>query len=307
MASLLVQNGTLRTGDIIVAGTAVGRVRVMTNENGKELKAAGPSVPVEITGLAETPNAGDVFDAVSDERLARELVEQRKQKAKEELFNAKQKVTLDNLFDQLSEGDLKELNIIVKADVQGSVEAVRESLVKLSNEEVRVNVIHGGVGAINESDVMLAQTSGAIIVGFNVRPDGVAKAAAERDGVDMRMYRVIYDCIEEIKAAMKGMLAPKFRENQLGTAEVRNVYKISGVGTIAGCYITNGKVSRSCQIRVVRDGIVISEDKIDSLRRFKDDVKEVAQGYECGIGLEKFSDIKEGDIFEAFVMEEYRD
>ena len=307
VASLLVQNGTLRTGDIIVAGTAVGRVRVMTNENGKELKAAGPSVPVEITGLAETPNAGDVFDAVSDERLARELVEQRKQKAKEELFNAKQKVTLDNLFDQLSEGDLKELNIIVKADVQGSVEAVRDSLVKLSNDEVRVNVIHGGVGAINESDVMLAQTSGAIIVGFNVRPDGVAKAAAERDGVDMRMYRVIYDCIEEIKAAMKGMLAPKFRENQLGTSEVRNVYKISGVGTIAGCYITNGKVSRSCQIRVVRDGIVISEDKIDSLRRFKDDVKEVAQGYECGIGLEKFSDIKEGDIFEAFVMEEYRD
>ena len=207
----------------------------------------------------------------------------------------------------MSEGDLKELNIIVKADVQGSVEAVRDSLVKLSNDEVRVNVIHGGVGAINESDVMLAQTAGAIIVGFNVRPDGVAKAAAERDGVDMRMYRVIYDCIDEIKSAMRGMLAPKFRENQLGTAEVRNVYKISGVGTIAGCYITNGKVSRSCQIRVVRDGIVISEDKIDSLRRFKDDVKEVAQGYECGIGLEKFSDIKEGDVFEAFIMEEYRD
>ena len=307
VASLLVQNGTLHTGDIIVAGTAVGRVRVMSNENGKELKTAGPSVPVEITGLAETPNAGDVFDAVSDERLARELVEQRKQKAKEELFNAKQKVTLDNLFDQLSEGDLKELNIIVKADVQGSVEAVRESLVKLSNEEVKVSVIHGGVGAVNESDVMLAQTSGAIIVGFNVRPDAVAKAAAERDGVDMRMYRVIYDCIEEVKAAMKGMLAPKFRENQLGTAEVRNVYKISNVGTVAGCYITNGKVLRSCQIRVVRDGIVICEDKIDSLRRFKDDVKEVAQGYECGIGLEKFADIQEGDIFEAFIMEEYRD
>ena len=307
VASLLVQNGTLHTGDIIVAGTAVGRVRVMANENGRELKAAGPSVPVEITGLAETPNAGDVFDAVSDERLARELVEQRKQKAKEELFNAKQKVTLDNLFDQLSEGDLKELNIIVKADVQGSVEAVRESLVKLSNEEVKVNVIHGGVGAINESDVMLAQTSGAIIVGFNVRPDGVAKTTAERDGVDMRMYRVIYDCIEEVKAAMKGMLAPKYRENQLGTAEVRTVYKISNVGTVAGCYITNGKVTRSSQIRVVRDGIVICEDKIDSLRRFKDDVKEVAQGYECGIGLEKFADIKEGDIFEAFIMEEYRD
>lgn len=307
VASLLVQSGTLHTGDIIVAGTSVGRVRVMANENGRELKAAGPSVPVEITGLAETPNAGDVFDAVSDERLARELVEQRKQKAKEELFNAKQKVTLDNLFDQLSEGDLKELNIIVKADVQGSVEAVRDSLVKLSNEEVKVNVIHGGVGAINESDVMLAQTSGAIIVGFNVRPDGVAKTTAERDGVDMRMYRVIYDCIEEVKAAMKGMLAPKYRENQLGTAEVRTVYKISNVGTVAGCYITNGKVTRSSQIRVVRDGIVICEDKIDSLRRFKDDVKEVAQGYECGIGLEKFADIKEGDIFEAFIMEEYRD
>ena len=307
VASLLVQNGTLKSGDIIVAGTAVGRVRVMTNENGRELKEAGPSVPVEITGLAETPNAGDVFDAVTDERLARELVEQRKQKAKEELFNAKQRVTLDNLFDQLSEGDLKELNIIVKADVQGSVEAVRDSLEKLSNDEVKVRVIHGGVGAINESDVMLAQTSGAIIVGFNVRPDGVAKAAAERDGVDMRMYRVIYDCIEEIKTAMKGMLAPKFRENQLGTAEVRNVYKISNVGTVAGCYITNGKVTRACQIRVVRDGIVICEDKIASLRRFKDDVKEVAQGYECGIGLEKFADIKEGDIFEAFIMEEYRD
>lgn len=307
VASLLVQNGTLKSGDIIVAGTAVGRVRVMTNENGKELKEAGPSVPVEITGLAETPNAGDIFDAVTDERLARELVEQRKQKAKEELFNAKQRVTLDNLFDQLSEGDLKELNIIVKADVQGSVEAVRDSLEKLSNDEVKVRVIHGGVGAINESDVMLAQTSGAIIVGFNVRPDGVAKTAAERDGVDMRMYRVIYDCIEEIKAAMKGMLAPKFRENQLGTAEVRNVYKISNVGTVAGCYITNGKVTRACQIRVVRDGIVICEDKIASLRRFKDDVKEVAQGYECGIGLEKFADIKEGDVFEAFIMEEYRD
>lgn len=307
VASLLVQNGTLKSGDIIVAGTAVGRVRVMTNENGRELKEAGPSVPVEITGLAETPNAGDVFDAVTDERLARELVEQRKQKAKEELFNAKQRVTLDNLFDQLSEGDLKELNVIVKADVQGSVEAVRDSLEKLSNDEVKVRVIHGGVGAINESDVMLAQTSGAIIVGFNVRPDGVAKAAAERDGVDMRMYRVIYDCIEEIKAAMKGMLAPKFRENQLGMAEVRNVYKISNVGTVAGCYITNGKVTRACQIRVVRDGIVICEDKIASLRRFKDDVKEVAQGYECGIGLEKFADIKEGDIFEAFIMEEYRD
>ena len=307
VATLLVQNGTLKTGDIIVAGTAVGRVRLMTDENGKQVKVAGPSVPVEITGLAETPSAGDNFDAVSDERLARELVEQRKEKIKNEQLGSAQKVTLDNLFSQLSVGDLKDLNIIVKADVQGSVEAVKDSLVKLSNDEVRVNVIHGGVGAVNESDVMLAQTSGAIIVGFNVRPDAVAAAAAERDGVDVRMYRVIYDCIEEIEAAMKGMLAPKYRENILGTAEVRNTYKISNVGTIAGCYITNGKVTRACKIRVVRDGIVICEDAIASLRRFKDDVKEVAQGYECGIGLEKFADIKEGDIFEAFIMEEYRD
>ncbi len=307
VATLLVQNGTLYAGDIIVAGTAVGRVRLMTDENGRQVKQAGPSVPVEITGLAETPSAGDNFDAVSDERLARELVEQRKEKIKNEQFNAKQKVTLDNLFSQLSEGELKELNVIVKADVQGSVEAVKDSLVKLSNNEVRVSVIHGGVGAVNESDVMLAQTSGAIIVGFNVRPDSVAAAAAEKDGVDIRMYRVIYDCIEEIEAAMKGMLAPKYRESILGTAEVRNTYKISSVGTIAGCYITNGKVTRSCKIRVVRDGIVICEDAIASLRRFKDDVKEVAQGYECGIGLEKFADIKDGDVFEAFVMEEYRD
>ncbi len=307
VATLLVQNGTLNAGDIIVAGTSVGRVRLMTDENGKQVKTAGPSVPVEITGLAETPSAGDSFDAVSDERLARELVEQRKEKIKNEQLGSAQKVTLDNLFSQLSEGDLKDLNIIVKADVQGSVEAVKDSLVKLSNDEVRVNVIHGGVGAVNESDVMLAQTSGAIIVGFNVRPDAVAAAAAERDGVDVRMYRVIYDCIEEIEAAMKGMLAPKYRENILGTAEVRNTYKISNVGTIAGCYITNGKVTRACQIRVVRDGIIICEDAISSLRRFKDDVKEVAQGYECGIGLEKFADIKDGDVFEAFIMEEYRD
>ena len=307
VASLLVQNGTLKTGDIIVAGTSVGRVRMMTDENGKEVKSAGPSVPVEITGLAETPAAGDGFDAVSDERLARELVEQRKEKIKNDAFNAKEKVTLDNLFNQLSEGDLKSLNIVVKADVQGSVEAVKESLEKLSNEEVKVSVIHGGVGAINESDVMLAQTSGAIVVGFNVRPDAVAKEAADRDGVDIRTYRIIYDCIEEIEAAMKGMLAPKFRESILGTVEVRNTYKISNVGTIAGCYVTNGKVTRSAKIRLVRDGIVICEDEIASLRRFKDDVKEVAQGYECGIGLEKFADIKDGDVFEAFIMEEYKE
>ncbi len=307
IATLLVQNGTLHSGDIIVAGTSVGRVRVMTNEKGKVLKEAGPSVPVEIAGLAETPSAGDVFDAVSDERLARELVEQRKQKIKDEKFNAAQKVTLDNLFEKFNEGNLKELNIIVKADVQGSVEAVKESLIKLSNDEVRVNVIHGAVGGVNETDVMLAQTSGAIIVGFNVRPDAVAKAAAEKDGVDIRLYRIIYEAIEEIEAAMKGMLAPKFRNVDMASIEVRSTFKISGAGTIAGCYVTSGKVTRACNIRVVRDGIVIAEDKIDSLRRFKDDVKEVAQGYECGIGLEKFADIKDGDVFEAYIVEEYRD
>ena len=307
IATLLVQNGTLRSGDIIVAGTSVGRVRVMLDENGRSVKEAGPSVPVEITGLDEVPSAGDNFDAVSDERLARQLVEQRKQKAKDEAFKATQKVTLDNLFSQLEQGELKDLNVIVKAVVQGSVEAVRDSLVKLSNDEVRVNVIHGGVGAINESDEMLAATSGAIIVGFNVRPDSVAKEAAERDGVEMRLYRVIYDCIDEIEAAMKGMLAPKFREAVLGNLEVRQTYKVSGVGTVAGCYVRDGKITRDAKVRVVRDGIVIAEDEIDSLRRFKDDVKEVSEGYECGVGLKKYGDIKEGDIFEAFIMEEYRD
>ena len=307
VATLLVQNGTLRSGDIIVAGTAVGRVRVMVNEKGRRLKEAGPSVPVEITGLAETPNAGDSFDAVSDEKLARELVEQRKQKEKEEQFKAYHKVTLDNLFSSLKEGEMKELDIVVKADVQGSVEAVKQNLEKLSNDEVRVRVIHGGVGAINDSDVMLANVSNAIIVGFNVRPDANAQATAERDGVEMRMYRVIYDCIEEIEAAMKGMLAPKFREIMLGKVEVRTVMNLSSAGKIAGSYVLEGKVTRNAQIRVVRDGIVIAEDEIASLRRFKDDVKEVASGFECGIGLAKFNDIKEGDIFEAFVMEEYRD
>lgn len=307
VATLLVQAGTLHSGDIVVAGTTVGKVRVMLDENGHTIKSAGPSVPVEITGLDEVPSAGDGFDAVSDERLARQLVEQRKQKAKDEVFNASQKVTLDNLFNQLEQGDLKDLNVIVKADVQGSVEAVKESLQKLSNEEVRVNVIHGGAGAINESDIMLASTSGAIVVGFNVRPDAVAKELAERDGVDVRLYRVIYDCIEELTAAMKGMLAPKFREAILGQVEVRETYKISGIGVVAGCYVTNGKITRNCKIRVVRDGIVLAEDEIASLRRFKDDIKEVAQGYECGISLEKYSDIKVGDVFEAFIMEEYRD
>ena len=306
VATLLVQNGTLHTGDTVVAGMAVGKVRVMTNDKGKRVHEAGPSVPVEITGLVDVPQGGDIFDAVSDEKLARELVEKRKREAKEEEFNRYQKVTLDNLFDSIHQGEMKDLNIIIKADVQGSVEAVRQSLEKLSNEEVQVKVIHGGVGAVNESDVMLANASNAIIVGFNVRPNPIATEMAERDGVDMRMYRVIYDCIEEVEAAIKGMLAPKFRENLLGRAEVRNVLKLS-VGTIAGSYVLSGKVQRNAQIRVVRDGVVITEDAISSLRRFKDDVKDVAQGYECGIGLEKFNDIKEGDILEAFVMEEYRD
>ena len=307
VATLLVKNGTLNAGDIIVAGTSVGKIRSMLNENGKKLKTAGPSVPVEITGLAEVPSAGDTFDAVSDERLARQLVEQRRQKAKEEQFNASKKVTLDNLFSQLEEGEIKNLNIIVKADVQGSVEAVRESLEKLSNDEVKVSVIHGAVGAINESDVMLASTSGAIIVGFNVRPDAATKENAKADGVDIRTYRVIYDCIDEIEAAMKGMLAPKTREVVEGTIEVRKVYKISSVGTVAGCYVQQGKVTRNSKIRVIRDGIVLAEDDIASLRREKDDVKEMSQGYECGISLTKYNDIKEGDIFEAYMVEEYRE
>ena len=307
IATLLVQNGTLHSGDIIVAGTAVGRVRVMTDDRGHKVEEAGPSVPVEIMGLAEAPQAGDGFDAVSDERLARTLVSQRKQQAKEEQFNAIQKVTLDNLFASLQDGQMKELNIIIKADVQGSVEAVKQSLEKLSNEEVRVRVIHGGVGAISESDVMLAHASNAIIVGFNVRPDPVAASQAERDGVEMRMYRIIYDCIEDVEHAIKGMLAPKIREVELGRAEVRSTINISSVGRIAGSYVTDGKVQRNAKIRVVRDGIVVAEDEIASLRRFKDDVKEVAQGYECGIGLTKFNDIREGDILEAFIMEEYRD
>jgi len=307
IATMLVQNGTLHTGDILVAGTSVGRVRAMTNANGQRINEAGPSVPVEITGLDDVPTGGDTFNAVSDERLARELVEQRRNQQKEEMFNSRTKVTLDNLFEQMKQGDMKELQIIVKADVQGSVEAVRQSLEKLSNDEVRVNVIHSGVGAISESDVMLATASNAIIVGFNVRPDPVAEENAKRDGVDMRLYRIIYDCIEEIESAMKGMLAPKYREVMLGKAECREVYKITNVGTIAGAHVTTGKVTRAAQIRVVRDGIVITEDKVASLRRFKDDVKEVAEGYDCGIGLEHFSDIKVGDILEAFMMEEYRD
>ncbi len=307
IATLLVQNGTLHAGDVIIAGTAVGRVRVMTNDKGQAVESAGPSVPVEITGLAEVPEAGDTFNAVEDERLARELVEQRKHEAKQAKFNEYQKVTLDNLFSQIEQGEMKELSLIVKADVQGSVEAVTQSLEKLSNDEVRVRVIHGGVGGIKESDVMLASASNAIIIGFNVRPDQTAEENAARDKVDIRTYRVIYDAIEEIETAMKGMLAPKFREVVMGRIEVRQVYKISNVGAVAGAYVLNGKVTRQCEIRVVRDGIVIAEDKMSSLKRFKDDVKEVGESYECGITLEKFRDFKEGDIFEAFIMEEYRD
>ena len=307
VATMLVQNGTLHTGDVIIAGAALGRVRVMLDDRGNRIQAAGPSMPVEITGLAEVPAAGDTFHAVEDERLAKELVEQRKQEAKEEQFSAYRKVTLDNLFSQISEGEMKELPIIVKADVQGSVEAVKQSLEKISNEEVRVKVIHGAVGAVSESDVMLANASNAIIVGFNVRPDPVAKEMAEREDVEIRLYRIIYDAINEITDAMKGMLAPKYRDVDLGRAEVRQVYKISSVGTVAGCYVLDGKLARNAKIRVVRDGIVVAEDEMSSLKRFKDDAKEVAKGYECGVTLEKFADIKEGDIFEAYITEEYRD
>ena len=307
IATVLVQTGTLHTGDTIIAGTAVGRVRVMRDDKGKAVKEAGPSVPVEIMGLAEVPSAGDDFAAVEDEKLARELVEKRKFDAKEEQFKLYKKVSLDNLFSQIEEGSMKKLPIIVKPDVQGSVEAVSQSLSKLSNEEVKVEVIHGAVGAVTESDVMLAKASGAIIVGFNVRPHPAAADNAKRDGGDIRLYRVIYDAIEEIETAMKGMIAPKYREVDTGRVEVRQVMKLSSVGVVAGSYVLDGRVQRNGEVRVVRDGIIVAVDKIAGLRRFKDDVKEVAAGYECGITLEKFTDIKDGDIFEAFVTEEYRD
>ena len=307
IATLLVQNGTLRQGDIIIAGTAVGRVRVMTDDKGRTVKEAGPSMPVEITGLADVPGAGDTFNAVEDERMARQLVEQRREKIKQEAAAQQTKVTLDNLFAQMQAGEMKELRLIVKADVQGSAEAVKASLEKISNEEVRVKVIHAGVGAINESDVLLASTANAIIVGFNVRPDSVAQASAARANVDMRMYRVIYDAIEEIQDAMKGMLDPKFREAVIGHAEVRQTYKVSAIGTIAGCYVKDGKITRDAQVRVLRDNIVIHEGQLGSLQRFKDSVKEVAAGYECGMSIEKYNDIKEGDIFECFVMEQIKD
>ena len=307
IATLLVQNGTLHKGDCLIAGTAVGRVRTMRNDKGQLLTDAGPSTPVEITGLTAVPEAGDLFEAVEDERLARELAEQRIAAAKEKQFSSFQKVTLDNLFSQMAQNDMKELAIVVKADVQGSAEAVKQSLEKISNDEVRVRVIHAGVGAISKSDVDLADASNAIIIGFNVRPDNVAKEEAAATKVEMRMYRVIYDAINDVTDAMKGMLAPKFREVALGELQVRQVYKISNVGTVAGCRVTSGKITRDSKVRVVRDGIVIAEDEIASLKRFKDDAKEVAEGYECGVTLEKFADVKEGDVYEAFKMEEYRD
>ena len=306
IATLLVQNGTLKQGDIVIAGTAVGRVRVMTNDKGRTVKTAGPSVPVEITGLAEVPAPGDEFNAVTDERMARELVEQRKQAQKDAAANAMQKVTLDNLFAKMQEGMMKELPLIVKADVQGSAEAVKASLEKISNEEVRVKVIHTGVGAINESDILLASTAGAIIVGFNVRPDAGAQASAQRTAVDMRFYRVIYDAINEIEAAMKGMLAPQFEEVVIGHAEVRQTYKVSSVGTVCGCMVKDGKITRDAQVRILRDNIVIHEGEVGSLQRFKDAVKEVTSGYECGMSIVKFNDIKEGDIFECFAMQEVK-
>ena len=303
VATVLVQNGTLHSGDVVIAGTAVGRVRAMMDDKGKNVKTAGPSVPVEITGLSEIPDAGDEFAAVEDERMARELADRRRNEQKEAQFKANSKVNLDDLFAQISDG-VKDLNIIIKADVDGSAQAVRASLEKLSNDEVKVRIIHTGVGGITESDVMLAAASNAIIVGFNVRPDKTAIDSAAAQKVDVRTYRIIYECIEEIEAAMKGMLAPTYREVVLGHAEVRQTIRVPGVGTIAGSYVQDGKVSRNAQIRVVREGVVIFEDKISSLKRFKDDAKEVAQGFECGIGLERFNDIKEGDILEAFIMEE---
>ena len=306
VATLLVQNGTLKQGDIVIAGTAVGRVRVMTNDKGRTVKTAGPSVPVEITGLADVPAPGDEFNAVTDERMARELVEQRRQAEKDAAANAMQKVTLDNLFAKMKEGEMKELNLIVKADVQGSAEAVKASLEKISNDEVRVKVIHAGVGAINESDILLASTAGAIIVGFNVRADAGAQASAQRTAVDMRFYRVIYDAIDEIEAAMKGMLAPKFQEVVIGHVEVRQTYKVSAVGTVCGCMVKDGKITRDAQVRILRDNIVIHEGEVGSLQRFKDAVKEVTAGYECGMTIAKFNDIKEGDIFECFAMEEIK-
>lgn len=307
VASLLVQNGTIRQGDLIIAGTAVGHVRVMSDDKGRQIKEAGPSIPVEITGLAEVPSPGDEFAVVADERMAKQLVEQRKQKAKDELANRQSKVTLENLFDQMKQGEMKELNIVIKADVQGSAEALKANLLKITNEEVRIRVIHDGVGAINESDILLASTANAIIIGFNVRPDAAAAVSAKRDNIDIRLYSVIYECLEEIESAMRGMLAPKYREAIIGHAEVRVTYKVSAIGTVAGCYVKDGKIVRDAKVRVLRDNVVIYTGELGSLQRFKDSVKEVQANFECGMSIAKYNDIKEGDIFECYIMEQYRE
>ena len=301
--TVLIQNGTLHQGDTIIAGTSVGPVRMMTNDKGEAVQEAGPSVPVSIAGMSEVPQAGDTLNAVDDERMARELVAQRKQENKDAMIGVPKKVSLEDLFAQIQQGEIKDFNIIVKADVQGSAEAVKASLEKLTNDEVRVRVIHSAVGAISESDVMLAATSGALIVGFNIRPDNAARDYAARANVDIRLYRVIYDCINEIEAAMKGMLAPKFKEVITGHAQIRQIIKISKIGTVCGSYVTDGKIVRGAKARVIRDSAVVYEGELSSLRRFKDDVKEVSENYECGISLEKFDDVKEGDVIEAFIME----
>lgn len=306
VATVLVQNGTLRVGDTIIAGTAFGRVRAMVNDQGKRVTEAGPSCPVEVIGFSVVPEAGDTLYAVEDDKLSRQVAKERSDKIKIQQVKAQAKVSLDDLFSQIAEGQVKELGIIVKADVQGSVEAIKQSLEKLSNEQVRVRCIHGGVGAISETDVMLATASNAIIIGFNVRADSKVRDAAEREKVDVRLYRVIYNAIEDVEKAMKGMLAPVIKETTLGSAQVRQVFKVSNVGVIAGSYITEGKILRRAQVRVIRDGVVVHEGKIDSLKRFKDDAREVAQGYECGIGVENFNDIKEGDVLEAFLLEEVK-
>jgi len=304
VATVLVQNGTLKIGDPIVAGVAYGRVRAMMDDKGRRVSEAGPSQPVEVLGFGEVPAAGDVMNVAEVDKLGRQVAEERRDRMKAEQLKNMSKVSLDDLFSQIAAGNVKDLNIIVKADVQGTVEAIKQALEKLSNEEVRVRCIHGGVGAITGSDIVFASASNALVIGFNVRPDAAAREAAEREKVDMRTYSVIYNVIEDVEAAMKGMFAPVFKEVALGTIEVRNTFKVSGVGTIAGAYVKDGKVARSAQVRVVRGGIVIHEGKIGSLKRFKDDAKEVASGYECGIGIENFNDIREGDIIEAFVMEQ---
>ena len=306
VATLLVQRGTLKVGDSVITGTTVGRIRAMVDDKGKAIKSAGPSTPVEILGLPEVPDAGETFYAITDEKLARQLAEKRRTKQQQEHQKSAVKISLDDLYKQIQEGKVKDLNLIIKADVQGSVEALRQSLEKLSNDEVRVNVIHGGFGAVTESDVTLADVSNAVIIGFNVRPMLNVAEAAKRAGVDIRLYNVIYNAIEDMEAAMKGLLDPTYREVVQGHIEVRQIFKVSGVGTIAGCYVLDGKITRNSDVRVVRDGIVIHEGHLASLKRFKDDVKEVQQGFECGLSIERFNDIKENDIIESYVMEEVK-